>query len=97
MKDEGQGAWLAELCLQIEQGAPVNLATLEGCSGSAVLGLPLALALQTRGLAVLKLPPTGMSPVPVPGKLIWLTLPVEPVASEWLGYRLEQRAEVFSR
>lgn len=73
----------------------MNFAILEISSGSGVLGLLQSLALRIHGLAVLKLLPTGMSPIITPGKLIWLTLPVEPMTSEWLGYRLGQIAEVF--
>lgn len=96
MKDGRQGPGWQSYLPQIEQGAHVNFAILDSSSGSSVLGLPQTLALQTRVLAVLKPLPTGMNPIIALGKPTLLTLPVEPVASEWLGYRLGQRAGVFS-
>lgn len=96
MKDEERGPGWQSCHLQIEQGAHMNFAILKGSSGSTGLGLPQALALQTHGLAVLKVLLIGMSPITAPGKPMRLTLPVEPITSEWLGYRLGQTAEVFS-
>lgn len=51
--------------------------------------------LSSHVLDVHKLLPTDMSSIIALGKPIWMTLPAESMASEWLEYRLGQRAEVF--
>lgn len=62
--------------------ACINLAILEASCGSSVLGLLKTLAFQTYVPTVLKLLPTGLSPVIALGKLTLVTLPGEPMASE---------------
>lgn len=75
VQDGGQRPGWQGCLLQIEQGACVSFAVLGDSSSSGVLGLPQALALQIYVLAVLKLLPTGMSPIIAPGK------PIRPAAS----------------